>query len=199
MTTEKKDATATAASRASEPSARNAARSVGQKTNAKQSNTTPRQSLMRKRTSRLAAAQALYSEALIETSIAPALLAAQMLQSWADSKLNDTADLPHGTQPEVALLNGLIDSAKKNAAIIEPAIDALILPGWSKARTSLPLLAVLRTFAAEALAYKRNPAMLVDEYTEVAAQLVTDEELNYAHKAFNLLLDALRPSMQAHG
>jgi len=153
---------------------------------------TPRKSLMRKRASRLAAAQALYSEALIERSTLPALLAAQMLQSWADSKANDTADLPHGTQPEVALLNALIESAQKHAGLIEPAIDALILPGWSKARTSLPLLAVLRTFAAETIAYPaRVPAMLVDEYTEVAAQLVTDEELAYAHKAFNLLYDAL--------
>jgi hypothetical protein len=58
---------------------------------------------------------------------------------------------------------------------------------------SEPLLAILRSCAAEALAYPtRARAMLVDEYTEVAAQLVTDDELHYAHKAFNLLLDHLR-------
>lgn len=159
----------------------------------------PRPSLMRKRASRLAAAQALYSEALIEKKSLPNLLVAQILQAWADSKLNDTTDLPHATQPEAALLNRLIESAQKHAEQIESAIEALILPNWSKARTSLPLLALLRTFAAEALAYpERDPAMLIDEYTKVAAQLVTDEELSYAHKAFNLLLDALRPQ-QAHG
>jgi hypothetical protein len=50
-------------------------------------------------------------------------------------------------------------------------------------------------FAAETIAApKRSAATLIDEYTEVAAQLVTDEELNYAHKAFNLLLDELRPT-----
>ena len=151
----------------------------------------PRKSLMRKRASRLAAAQALYSEALIEKSTLPLLLAEQILQSWADSKLNDTADLPHGTQPEAALLNKLIVSAQENATKIEAAIDSLILPGWTKIRTSLPLLAVLRTFAAETLATDRSAAVLIDEYTEVAAQLVTDEELNYAHKAFNLLYDKL--------
>ena len=65
----------------------------------------------------------------------------------------------------------------------------------TSAITSLPLLAVLRTFAAETLAYPdRAAALLVDEYTAVAAQLVTDEELAYAHKAFNLLLGALRPN-----
>ncbi len=60
---------------------------------------TPRTSLMRKRAARLAAVQAMYSEALIEKSTLPALLAAQMLQSWADSRTNNTDDLPHATQP----------------------------------------------------------------------------------------------------
>ena len=155
---------------------------------------TPRPSLMRKRASRLAAVQAMYSEALIEKSTLPALLAAQMLQSWADSRTNNTDDLPHGSQPEVALLNKLIEAAQEHRAAIEAAIAANILPNWSKARMSLPLLSVLQVFAAEVIAYpSRGAATLVDEYTEVAAQLVTDDELNYAHKAFNLLLDALRP------
>jgi len=153
----------------------------------------PRKSLMRKRASRLAAAQALYSEALIEKKTLPHLLVAQLLTSWAESKASESDDLPHATPPEAALLNRLIETAQEKSALIEPAIDALILPGWTKIRTSLPLLALLRTFAAEALAYPdRAGAMLIDEYTEVAAQLVTDEELNYAHKAFNLLLTALR-------
>lgn len=155
---------------------------------------TPRPSLMRKRASRLAAVQAMYSEALIEKSTLPALLAAQMLQSWADSRTNNTDDLPHASQPEVALLNKLIEAAQEHRVAIEAAIAANILPNWSKARMSLPLLSVLQVFAAEVIAYpSRGAATLVDEYTEVAAQLVTDDELNYAHKAFNLLLDALRP------
>jgi transcription termination factor NusB len=155
---------------------------------------TPRLSLLRKRASRLAAVQAMYSEALIEKSTLPALLAAQMLQSWADSRSNDTDDLPHAIQPEAALLNKLITAAQEHHTAIDAAIDAMILPGWSKARMSLPLLSVLRVCAAEALANpSRGRATLVDEYTEVGAQLITDEELTYAHKAFNLLLTALRP------
>ena len=62
----------------------------------------PRLSLLRKRASRLAAVQAMYSEALIEKSTLPALLANQLLQSWADSRENDTDDMPHGLQPEAA-------------------------------------------------------------------------------------------------
>lgn len=152
-----------------------------------------RPSLLRKRASRLAAVQAMYSEALIEKSTLPALLTAQMLQSWADSRANNTDDLPHATQPEMALLNRLIETAQEQRKPIEAAIAATILPQWSKARMSLPLLSVLEVFAAEVIAYPtRGAATLIDEYTEVAAQLVTDEELSYAHKAFNLLLDSLR-------
>lgn len=153
----------------------------------------PRQSLLRKRASRLAAAQAMYSEALIEKKTLPNLLAAQLLSSWADSKHNDTADLPHHAQPEAALLNKLIETAQEESQQIEAAIDSIILPNWSKARTSLPLLALMRTFSAEALAFpERKAGMLIEEYTAVAAQLVTDDELTYAHKAFNLLLLVLR-------
>ncbi len=155
---------------------------------------TPRPSLLRKRASRLAAVQAMYSEALIEKTTLPALLANQLLQSWADSRSNDTDDLPHHIQPEAALLNKLIEAAQTHHTAIDAAIDAIILSGWSRARMSLPLLSVMQVCAAEAIASpNRDRATLVDEYTQVAAQLVTDEELNYAHKAFNLLLDALCP------
>ena len=160
------------------------------------SNPSPnRKSLLRKRSSRLAAAQALYSEALIEKKTLPLLLANQVLQSWADSKLNDTSDLPNDSQPEAALLNKLIETAQEHAEKIEASIESLILPNWKKSRMSMPLLALLRTFAAEAIAYPtRGRGLLIDEYTEIATQLVTDEERDYAHKAFNLLLDALRPA-----
>lgn len=154
----------------------------------------PRPSLIRKRASRLAAVQAMYSEALIEKSTLPGLLANQLLASWADSRTNDTDDLPHASQPEAALLNTLIAAAQENQVAIATAIEQNILPNWSKQRMSLPLLAVLQVFAAETIAApNRSRATLVDEYTEVAAQLVTDEELAYAHKAFNLLLDSFRP------
>lgn len=153
----------------------------------------PNKSLLRKRMSRLAAVQALYSEALIERQTVPALLAAQLLQTWADSRTHDTTDLPHQIQPEAALLNRLIETAQTHAARIEAAIDGLILANWSKTRTSLPLLSVLRCFAAEMIAHpERHVAVLIEEYTEVASQLVTDEELQYAHKAFNVLVERMR-------
>ena len=156
------------------------------------SNDGARKSLMRKRASRLAAAQALYSEALIEKKTMPGLLVAQVLQSWMDSRLNDAGDLPHAIQPEQALLNRLVETAQQNAEKIETVIDAMILPDWKKSRMSLPLLSTLRACGAEAIAYpERKRATLVEEYTEVASQICSEEEVTYAHKAFNLLLDAL--------
>lgn len=153
-----------------------------------------RKSLLRKRASRLAAAQALYADAMMAASDSTAEgLVAHILASWSDSKLNDAHDLPHDIQPEVALLTKLIESALTHRKEIESAVDACILEGWKKSRMSEPLLATLRAFAAEVLAQPdRAPAVLTREYTEVAAQLLSDDELNYAHKAFNLMVQQLR-------
>lgn len=151
-----------------------------------------RKSLMRKRAARLAAAQALYMQAQGQPNASAAELVAQVLLSWQESKANKAADLPYNVQPETALATKLVEAAIEHADRIEPVIEGLIQPGWKKSRMSLPLLATLRTCAAEALAFPNKPrGMLVEEYTEIAAQLVTDEELAYAHKGFNLLLDSL--------
>ena len=155
----------------------------------------PRISLMRKRSARLAAAQALYARALTHGKTPPERLIAQVLQSWKDSKASDARDLPYALQPEGALAGKLLLAAIDHAERIEAAIDGLILPQWKKSRMSLPLLSVLRACAAETLAFPGRPrGMLVEEYTEIAAQLVSDDELAYAHKGFNLLLDALAPA-----
>lgn len=155
----------------------------------------PRLSLMRKRAARLATAQALYARALTHGKTKPEKLMGQVLQSWRDSKTNDASDLPNDTLPETALANKLFLAAIEKHDRIEAAIDGLILPQWKKERMSLPLLSVLRTCAAESLAFPtRSRGTLVEEYTEVAAQLVSDDEINYAHKGFNLLLDALVPA-----
>jgi len=161
--------------------------------------TPPRKSLMRKRASRLAASQALYAHALKADKGVPALMVAQVVQAWADSKTYDAHDLPHDAQPEQALLTTIITSALDNATIIEEAIEAVILPNWKKSPTSLPLLSTTRAAAAESLASNKARGLLVEEYTEIAAQLVSDEEVAYAHKAFNLLLDALAPEQKNHG
>lgn len=161
--------------------------------------TAPRKSLLRKRASRLAAAQALYSQALKEDKAVPAIMVQQVLQSWADSKTYEANDLPYDAQPEQALLTTIITSALDNKAAIEEAIEAIILPNWKKSRMSLPLLSTLRAAGAEALASKKPRGLLVEEYTEIAAQLVGDEEVAYAHKAFNLMLDALGPTPASHG
>lgn len=152
-----------------------------------------RTSLMRKRAARLAAAQALYARGLSEKHASAQTLIDHITRSWRESKESQAQDLPFATQPDNALLTKLVETALAQSAEIELAIDALVLPGWKKARMSLPLLSTLRAFAAEVLYFPdKSRAMLVEEYTEIAAQLVTDEELSYAHKGFNLLLDMLR-------
>ena len=161
----------------------------------KKKSSAPRKSLERKRASRLAAVQALYARALKGDALAPAKMVQQISQSWADSKTYEQHDLPYETQPEQALLLALVSAALTHEAAIEATIETVILPQWKKSRMSLPLLSTLRIAAAEALAFpKKSRGLLVEEYTEITAQLVGDEEIAYAHKAFNLLLDAVAES-----
>lgn len=152
----------------------------------------PRQSLQRKKASRLAAVQALYARSLKDDGAVPATMVQQISQSWADSKTYEQHDLPYETQPEQALLLALVTAALEHSPAIELAIETVILPHWKKSRMSLPLLSTLRVAAAEALAFpQKSRGMLVEEYTDITAQLVGDDEIAYAHKAFNLLLDAI--------
>lgn len=154
---------------------------------------TARRSLQRKRASRLAAVQALYAHALLGDARTPATMAAQITQSWMDSKTFGLADLPYEIQPEQALLLALVDAARTHESIIEAAIEKIVLPQWKTARMSLPLLSTLRIAAAETLAFpKKARGLLVEEYTDLTAELVGDDETAYAHKALNLLLDSLR-------
>ena len=155
----------------------------------------PRQSLQRKRASRLAAVQALYARTLKSDVTVPATMVQQISQSWADSKTYEQHDLPYETQPEQALLLALVSAALAHEATIEATIEQVILPQWKKSRMSLPLLSTLRMAAAEAIAFpKKSRGLLVEEYTDITAQLVGDEEIAYAHKAFNILLDAIAES-----
>lgn len=152
-----------------------------------------RLSLQRKHASRLAAVQALYARALKEDKAAPVKMVAHITQSWADSKEFNLADLPHEAQPEQALLMSLVSAAIEHEEKIEQAIETMILPNWKKSRMSLPLLSTLRIAGAETLAFpKKARGMLVEEYTGITAELVGDDEIAYAHKAFNLLFDALQ-------
>jgi transcription termination factor NusB len=105
-------------------------------------------------------------------------------------------------QPEQALLTTIVTTALEQAKVIEDAIETVILPQWKKSRMSLPLVCTLRALGGERLAFPTKArGMLVEEYTEIAAQLVSDDEVSYAHKAFNLLLDALQDAgdSAAHG
>jgi len=155
----------------------------------------PRKSLMKKRHARLAATQALYSTSIDTQARGAASLTAMMLEQWRDSKTDNDDHLPHAAMPDATLLEAILDSAIAHHSAIDTALDSLIVQGWSRARTSNVLLALLQAASGEWLTGKvKARAMLVDEYTQVAASLLNDDEIGYVHKALNLLPELLPAS-----
>jgi len=150
-----------------------------------------RKSLLRKRASRLAAAQALYSMLLEDVKTTPLKLTSTILSQWEDSKANGDNELPTDTMPDKALLSTIIERALEERSRLDDAINAIILPGWSRERTSTVLIATLMAAGAEWLASTRAAPVLVDEYAAVGSSLLSDEELSYLHKAMHVLFDGL--------
>ena len=155
--------------------------------------TAQRKSIQKKHHARLAAAQALYSHSLEPTKRGAASLAAMMMEQWADSKSNQDHALPADAMPDAPLLEAILDSALEHKDRIATAVDALILPGWSRERMSEVLLAILQAAGGEALSSRNTPRpVIIDQYVDVAGSLLADDETAYVHKALNLLLDTLQ-------
>ena len=157
----------------------------------------PRKSLLRKRHARLAAAQALYSKAIEPCKRGAAAMTAMMMDQWAQSKENQDNALPAEAMPDAALLEAVLDSALENAQIISDAIDGIILPGWSRERTSAVLIAILQAAGGESISPRNTPRpVIIDEYVDVAGSLLNADETGFIHKALNLMLDELLPQRQ---
>lgn len=159
--------------------------------NPKKAGTQNRMSLLRKRAARLAAVQAIYSHLLENSGKNAHQLSQMILAQWEDSRRDKDGTLPTDAMPDNTLLTTIITRALEERGNIDTAINAMILPGWSRERTSTVLIATLMAAGAEWLASSRAAGMLVDEYASVGASLLSEEELSYLHKALHVMFDGL--------
>jgi len=149
-------------------------------------------SLMKKRAARLASVQALYAGSIGLEKKSAKDLAKTIQAQWKDSKVNDDQHWPADIKPDGALLERILIQTIDSRAFIDSAIEKLILPGWKKERMSPLMLCIFLACGAERLDDQKKPrAMLIGEYTDVASGFLSQDELNYMHKALNLLLDEL--------
>lgn len=150
-------------------------------------------SLAKKRSARLAAVQALYSQALTNAKPDVPKMIASIVAHWKDSLSSEEPDLAMDVAPDTALLEKILKAATLGADTIEEQIDGLILPGWKKERMSPVLLSCLRAFGGEMLARPDCEAViLIDEYSAVSACFVSDQEHAFMHSALNHLARGLR-------
>lgn len=154
-------------------------------------NTQNRKSLLRKRAARLAAVQALYSMLLEDVKTTPQKLVNTILGQWEDSKADGDDVLPTDAMPDKTLLSTVLEAALENRAKLDASIDSIIMPGWSRERTSVVLQAALMAAGAEWLASTRAAPVLVDEYVAVGTSMLSEEEVAYLHKALHVMFDGL--------
>lgn len=153
------------------------------------------QSLKKKRAARMGAVQALYSNSITETKPNILRMVEHIAAHWKDSLQSEEPDWALNASPDTKLMERILTAAFEHKDLIEEQIDGLILPGWRKERISPVALSSLRAFGAELIARPdTNTVVLIDEYTDVAASFVGEQELSFIHSALNHLARALRIS-----
>lgn len=151
-------------------------------------------SLAKKRAARMAAVQALYSHTVSgPKKVDVKRMLINIIAHWKASIESEEPDFAMDTMPDSALLEKVLSAATLGAETIEEQIDGLIMPGWKKERMSPVLLSCLRAFGGEMLARPDcEAAILIDEYSAVAASFVSENEHGFMHSALNHLARGLR-------
>ncbi|MAR55692.1 MAG: hypothetical protein CMM93_00770 [Rickettsiales bacterium] len=154
-----------------------------------------RESLRRKRASRIAAVQALYTYAIREKPPLPAKLLEQITAQWQDSVQAQDSEWPMTDKPENALLEAVLLGTLSHLETIDTHIQLRIKENWKAERMDPVMRAVLRCAVYE-LAYfpERKTHMLLDEYVTIASGFFDGQELGYIHSALQQLAGDLRAS-----
>lgn len=150
-------------------------------------------SIRRKRNARIAAIQALYNRSILNSTLAPEKLAAQITEQWRDSIATGEAEWPSDELPEAALLTELISGVSEQQERIDTVMRGIIKENWKPERMSPVMLSVLRCAIYElGERQDRDAAIILDEYVTIASGFFDDPELGFIHSALQRLAGDLR-------
>ena len=137
-----------------------------------------------RRTARLQAVQALYQ--LEQTGEAPEAVVAEFERHpWPEAE---------ATAADAAHFRALALGAARERAQLDALIGPLLAEGWTMARLSLVLAAVLRAGAFELAQMPEVPARAaINEYVEVAHAFLGTEESGMVNAILDRLARTLRP------
>lgn len=156
-----------------------------------------RESIRRKRSSRMAAVQALYSYAISERKPTTEKLVQQLIDQWGESVGIDI-EWPSDDKPEQAMLRDIVGGVVDHLTDVDNHINGTLKETWKPERMDPVLIALLRCAVFE-LAYKtdRKIPVIVDEYVTIASGYFEGNELGFVHSALQQLVAKLRPESPA--
>ena len=152
-----------------------------------------RESLRRKRSSRLAAVQCIYNAHISGKPLNPERAFAMIIEQWKDSIAAKDDEWPSNDMPEHTTLKTILEGVSKHQEELDIRIAAILQDNWKIDRMDPVVIACLRCAAYE-LAYheKLSSAVIVDEYTSIASGFAEEAELNFVHGALQNLKSAIR-------
>jgi N utilization substance protein B len=153
-----------------------------------------RESLRRKRASRIAAIQAIYTREVRDKPPSAAKLLEQIHQQWTDSIAAQDGEWPMMDKPENALLESVLLGTLEKLAEVDELIATRIKENWKAERMDPVMRAILRCAVYElAFQPERKTHTLLDEYVTIAGGFFDGQELGYIHSALQQLGTELRP------
>lgn len=138
-------------------------------------------SLQKKSAARIAAAQCLYLQAMVGQQL-PAEQVAMLRSQLKDDPKEQKLLVGMPLEPDYKMLERLLSGVAELKDDLDAHIDAGLSKGWTRARMSPLLLAILQCGIFEMMYDKGLAAAVVtDEYTRLTKSFFADEEAGFVH------------------
>lgn len=144
--------------------------------------------MARRSGARLAATQALYQIAMVQTGTE------DVVQEFLKHRLGQEIEGEHVPEADPQLFANIVRGANSRREDVDALLNGALDPAWPTTRLETPLLAVLRAGAYELMAHHDTPAkVLINEYVDVARAFYAGREPGMVNGVMDRVARRLRP------
>ncbi len=152
-----------------------------------------RASLERKRSARIAAVQGIFSQRVLEKPLNGDRAAAQISKQWASEQLQKEPEWNVDVSPAKTLLETILIGVAEIYDELLDDISGVLREGWKMERLNHLLASILLAGAYELKCdTSRETAIIIDEYTTIAAAFLDDGEIDFVSGALHNLAKQYR-------
>lgn len=148
-------------------------------------------SLQKKTAARVAAVQCLYTLAILGEAQIPAdNIVEELRERLHDNREEQKLLVGVPFEPNYALMKALLEGVRDHREELNARMDERLRTGWKRERMSPLLVAILRCSMVElSLEKPTKPAIVIDEYTRIARNFLSDMEANFVHGFLSKLVE----------